>query len=278
MTVEVAVDRGTLDDAAVNAAYKSLLVRLVSDGFAFVDLAGGADLIVRLRDAGPKSVFVVVDSQVGSLRAAVALDPTASEPEQLGLVQTALALARTARDDLMRAKREPPPVDETALWRLGAIADGLVLSSGGGAGAMLDAYGTFGKTPLTFVLGVAGHRPLGLPGELRLIEWAGVFGLRLGGTLLAPWFSTDAGLDAGLCQQRAAYADATGVTGQTALFDLCAMARWRVAVAFVAGWRIGATAGTWLTLHERRYLTTSRPLWTAGKARPFFGLGAQYTL
>jgi len=60
VTVEVAVDRGTLDDAAVNAAYKSLLVRLVSDGFAFVDLAGGADLIVRLRDAGPKSVFVVV--------------------------------------------------------------------------------------------------------------------------------------------------------------------------------------------------------------------------
>ena len=270
-----AVHREVLGDSALNTAYKSLLQRLVEDGFSIADPNQGGDIVVRVRRTSEQNLNILVETSAGLRSHKVRFGEDAGEQAEFQLVHSTLELVRGARDDLsVPVLAVPPSAMKTRA--VGAQLGGAMLWSGSSLGAMVhgDAELTLGIVHLT--LGLVAHQPLGLPGELHIFEWGALAGARLSTHALAPWLVLDAGLGAGFLQERYSGSDAGGADDRGALHDPLATGGLGIALEVARGLRIGLEGGTWLMLHARTHETASGALWKGPQVRPFAGLRVEY--
>jgi hypothetical protein len=270
-----AVDREVLGDSALNTAYKSLLVRLVEDGFSVADPNQGGDIVVRVRRTSGQNLNILVETSAGVRSRKVRFGEGAGEEAEFQLIHAALDLARGAGDELSSVVPSiPPPVVKTRAT--GARVGGAMMWSGSSVGIMANGDAELRLGPVCLAAGLVAHQPLGLPSELHLFEWGALAGARLGTRALAPWLVLEAGLGVGFLQERYRYSDASGAQDSGVLNDPLASGSLGAAVELSRGVRVGLDAGTWWTLHARTHDTADRTLWKGPKLRPFVGLRLEY--
>jgi len=270
-----AVDREVLGDSALNTAYKSLLVRLVEDGFSVSDPNQGGDIVVRVRRTSEQNLNILVETSAGIRSRKVRFGEGAGEEAEFQLIHAALDLARGARDELSTVVAPlPPPVVKTRAT--GARVGGAMMWSGSSRGIMANGDAELRLGPVCLSAGLVAHQPLGLPRELHVFEWGALAGVRLGTRALAPWLVLEAGLGVGFLQERYSYSDASGAQDSGVLNDPLASGSLGAAVELGRGVRVGLDAGTWWTLHARTHDTADGILWKGPKLRPFVGLRLEY--
>ena len=270
-----AVDREVLGDSALNTAYKSLLVRLVEDGFLVADPNQGGDIVIRVRRTSEQNLHILVETSAGVRSRKVRFGEGAGEEAEFQLIHAALDLARGARDELSSVVPSiPPSVVKTRAT--GARVGGAMMWSGSSTGIMANGDGEARLGPLRLTLGLVAHQPLGLPSELHVFEWGALAGARLGTRALAPWLVLEAGLGVGFLQERYRDSDASGAQDSGVLNDPLASGSLGAAVELGRGVRVGLDAGTWWTLHARTHDTADGTLWKRPKLRPFVGLRLEY--
>jgi len=270
-----AVDREVRADSALNTVYKSLLVRLVEDGFSVVDPNQGGDIVIRVRRTSEQNLNILVETSAGGRSHKVRFGEGAGEEAEFQLIHAALDLARGARDELSSVVPSiPPPVVKTRAT--GARIGGAMMWSGSSTGIMANGDAELRLGPVCLSAGIVAHQPLGLPSELHVFEWGALAGARLGTRALAPWLVLEAGLGVGFLQQRYRYSDASGAQDSGVLNDPLASGSLGVAVELGRGVRTGLDAGTWWTLHARTHDTADGTLWKGPKLRPFVGLRLEY--
>lgn len=98
VTVDVsAVDSATMGDEVINAAYKSLLLRLIGEGYTVADPDRGGDIMVRIQPSEKRSnLKVVVQASTATAERNVAIGDAAGEEAQLRLIHETLDLVRQA--------------------------------------------------------------------------------------------------------------------------------------------------------------------------------------
>jgi hypothetical protein len=270
-----AVDREVLGDSALHTAYKSLLVRLVEDGFSLADPSQGGDIVVRVRRTSEQNLNLLVETSAGIRSRKIRFGEGAGEEAEFQLIHAGLDLARAARDELSTvAPSLPPSVVRTRAT--GARVGGAMMWSGSSTGVMANGEGEARLGPLRLTLGLVAHQPLGLPSELHMFEWGALAGARFGTRALAPWLVLEAGVGVGFLQERYSTSDASGVKDSGVLNDPLASGSLGAAVELGAGMRIGLDAGTWWTLHARTHDSADKTLWKGPKLRPFVGLRLEY--
>ena len=270
-----AVDREMRSDSALNAAYKSLLVRLVEDGLRVADPNQVGDIVVRVRRTSEQNLNVLVESSAGTKSRKVRFGDESGEQAEFQLIQAAVELVRGARDELAAATPLALPPDERPR-AVGARLGGAVMRSGASTGVMANGDAEARLGPLRLTLGLVAHQPFGLPSDLHIFEWGALAGARLGTHALAPWLVLEAGLGGGFVQERYKTSDASGAQDRGVLHDPLVTGSLGAALELGRGVRIGLDAGAWWTLHARTHTTADGTLWKGAKVRPFVGVCVEY--
>jgi hypothetical protein len=285
VTVDVSqVDRATMGDEAINASYKSLLLRLIGEGFQVAE-RGGDIAVEVLPAASAETLRIVVRSAAAKAERDIPVASTTGEEAQLRLVHEAVDLVREARDALTAARAAtpvraaPPPIPSTVppahpAPALGARAGAAIAWSGSSPGLLADlgAELSFGRWSAT--LGFFAHQPLDLPGPLSLSEGGALVGLA-GEQMLTRRLSLNANLSGGILGQRYRYSDTAAASDSGLLWDPVGALRIGADVCLSRRWRLGLFAGALLTLHDREHVTAAGSLWHGSRLRPFVGLGAK---
>jgi hypothetical protein len=270
-----AVDRELLGDTALHVAYKSLLARLVDDGFVMTEPNQAGAIVVTVRRTSEQNLSLQVESAAGIRSRKLRFGESAGEQEEFQLVQATIELVRGARDDLS-AMAPSPPAFSASTRAVGAELGGAMMWSGSSTGVMenLDAAVRLG--PLRLTVGLVGHEPLGLPSDLHIFEWGALAGARLGTHALAPWLALQMALGGGFLQERYSGSDVGGVESRGAVNEALGTGSLGVALEIATGLCLGLDAGAWLTPHGHTYLTASGAQWKAPRLRPFAGLRLEY--
>ena len=270
-----AVAREVLGDSALHRAHKSLLVRLVEDGFSLADPNLGGDIVVKVRRTSEQNLNILVETSTGIRSHKLRFGEDAGEQEEFQLIQVTLELVRGARDELsVLVPVAPPPGARNRA--VGAQLGGAMLWSGSSTGVMANGDAELKLGPLHLTLGLVAHQPLGLPRALHIFEWGALAGARLGTHALAPWLVLEAALGGGFVQERHSFSDANGDEDRGVLHDPLGSGSLGAAVELTRGLRIGLNAGTWWTLHTRTHTSADETLWKGPKLRPFAGLRVEY--
>jgi len=269
-----AVDREVLGDTVLRTAYKSVLSRLVEDGFSVLDPTLSGDIVVRVRRTSEQNLNILVETPAGIRSHKVRFGEGAGEEEVFQLIHTTVDLVRGARDELSASAPAAPPAAHSRA--VGAELGGATLWSGSSAGAMANGDAELRLGAVRLTLGLVAHQPMGLPSELHIFEWGALAGAGVSTHALAPWLVVQVALSGGYLQQRYSGNDASGAETRGAVSELLATGSLGAALEVARGLSLGLHAGTWLTPHGQTYLTASGAQWKAPRLRPFAGVYLEY--
>jgi hypothetical protein len=292
VTVDLsAIDRATMADENINAAYKGLVLRLIGEGYSVAEPDRGGDIMIEVLPSDePAKLRIVVSTAAGQeAERVVPISLSADEEAQFRFIHEAVDLVRHAREVLAQARGAPPeppmPLapptaaeqvrQAPAAAAVAARAGSAAMWSGRSLGILATLDGTLIRGRWQVGLGGFLHEPLDLPRALHLFEWGGwlTVGVRRS---LAGCFSAQADLSAGFVDQVYRYADTNTASDRGSLWDPLAQARAGMGCSVSPRWRFHLGAGTLLTLHERSHVTPTQRLWHGPQVRPFVGIGVEF--
>jgi hypothetical protein len=284
-----AIDRQDYDAIGASDLYKSLVVRLVGEGLAFVNDGEASDIRVQLARPTPGVLDIAVLTHLGSHRASIPFSTPGTEQQRLAIIHAALGLVRQARVELLtppQAVAAPPVVDvlpaaqvaAPTAWDVGPDAGASMLKSADSWGLLTHLGAAVRREVFAFEAYLAVHQPAGLPSALDVLEGGAFVGAAVRSSVMVPWLDVEAGLYVGAWHQRFTYRDAAGHTDSGVRWDAAATGQVSLEATVAQRMRLGVHLGGLMNLHERAHRTATELLWRSPQLRPFVGLSAGLTL
>lgn len=293
--VTVTVSLRELDTASYEAVaggklYKSLLVRLVDDGLAFVDASSPAGIVVTLRHAAAGPLEIVVTTAKSEHTRSVDLPGGGDGEGELAVLHATLELVRQARAELATPPSESQPPEpapavssppqpitppEKPQPMLAVSSHALLTWSDRWGSGLWDVEGGPRWNGVLLLVGGAASVPWGVAGTLRVREW-GLFGgarVRLAGAARA---HIDGELNVGIWQTRYRYDDGSQAPVSGTRLDPLVVGRVTLVARLSQSWRVGAQAGGLFTLYQQTHRTAAGVLWRSWPLRPLLGIEVSY--